>query len=152
MQGGAPVAELLLFALRRASAKVNQDFQDAIGDDAIRPSAYAALLLLRAHPGIRQSQLSPMLGIRRTNLVPLLAELTTNGLCERKPVEGDRRIAALFLTSAGTAMLQRCETACARHESRMEALLGPGGRDRLLMLLHRLAAPGEAVARLESEG
>ncbi len=142
----APTTELILFALRRATAKVAQDFQEMQGEDAIRPSAFAVLSLLRQRPGIRQSQLSPLLGIRRTNLVPLLAELTARGLCERQAVPGDRRAAALYLTAAGVRTLDSAAAACRAHEAKLAARLGPGGREQLLSLLHRLPGPAAAEA------
>lgn len=135
----APISDLILFALRRATAKVAQDFQDMLGEDSIRPSAYAVLALLRQRPGIRQSQLSPLLGIRRTNLVPLLAELAARGLCERQAVPGDRRAAALYLTEMGQRVLARCDAARRIHEAKMTARLGEGGRVQLVALLHRLS-------------
>ncbi len=130
---------LLLFALRRATSVVAADFEAKIGPDGIRPAAFAVLTLLKQTPGLRQSQLSPLVGMRRTNLVPLLAELERRGLSERRPVPGDRRAAALFLTEQGSAVLARCESSCAKHEALLAARLGMSGRAHLMALLHRLA-------------
>ncbi len=134
-----PAPDLILFALRRANAAVLSDFEAKVGTDDIRPAAYATLVLLKQMPGLRQSQLSPLLGMRRTNLVPLLAELERRGLSERRPVPGDRRAAALFLTPLGREVLARCEAGCAAHEALLSARLGASGRTQLLSLLHRLS-------------
>lgn len=134
-----PAPDLILFALRRATSAVTSDFQAKIGTDDIRPAAFAVLVLLDRSPGLRQSQLSPVLGMRRTNLVPLLADLERRGLSERRPVPGDRRAAALYLTDLGREVLARCAAGCAEHEARLAERLGDSGRAQLLALLHRLA-------------
>jgi DNA-binding MarR family transcriptional regulator len=137
-------SDLLLFALRRATNTVSQDFQETLGRDDISPTAYAVLSLLREQPGLRQSQLSPAVGIRRTNLVPLLAELQQRGFFTRNPVPGDRRASALVLTEAGTEVATACAEACIRHEHRLQERLGPGGRLQLIELLGRLRAEESA--------
>ncbi len=137
-----PVPDLVLFALRRAASLLGQDLQDRLAGEKIPPSAYATLALLEKRPGARQSQLSEMLGMRRTNLVPLLASLVERGLCERRAVQGDRRATALFLTPAGTELLRRCETECHAHDALFSGRLGPGGRADLMSLLHRLTDGG----------
>lgn len=131
-------SDLVLFALRRAANSVSQDFQETLGRDDVSPTAYAVLSVLRGKPGLRQSQLSPAVGMRRTNLIPLLNEMEHRGLFTRNPVPGDRRAAALVLTDMGTALADACTAACALHEQKLEEKLGPGGRGHLLELLSRL--------------
>ena len=131
--------DLLLFALRRATSAVTADFEAKIGNEDIRPAAFAVLALLKKQPGLRQSELSPLVRMRRTNMVPLLADLERRGLSERRAVPGDRRAAALFLTEQGRDVLARCEDGCAAHEAVLTGRLGISGRAQLLSLLHRLA-------------
>ncbi len=138
VDGELSAPNLILFALRRAASSVTLDFQSKVGGDDIRPSAFAVLTLLKRMPGLTQSQISPVLGMRRTNLVPLLSELERRGLAERRPVPGDRRASALFLTDHGGTVLARCEAGCAAHEARLAGRLGATGRAQLLALLHRL--------------
>lgn len=136
----APLApDLILFALRRATSAVTSDFHAKIGTEDIRPAAFAVLVLLDRTPGLRQSQLSPALGMRRTNLVPLLADLERRGLSERRPVPADRRAAALFLTDLGREVLARCEAGCEAHEAHLAGRLGAAGRAQLMALLQRLS-------------
>lgn len=135
---GSAMPDLIAFHLRRAGTIVLQDLQARLAEANIRPVQFAILTMLSARPGIRQSQLSPALGIRRTNLVPLLTELETRGLCERRPVPGDRRAAALFLTEAGGMVRQHCEREASAHETRLSGRLGPEGRLQLMSLLHML--------------
>ncbi len=135
---GTAVPELLTFSLRRAATAALQDLQAGLAHANVRPIQFAILTVLADRPGVRQSQLSPTLGIRRTNLVPLLSELEGRGLCERRPVPGDRRAAALFLTEAGHTVRAQCAREAALHETRLCGRIGPDGREHLLSLLQQL--------------
>ncbi len=134
-----PLSGTLGFALRRAQAAVTQDFLAAFAAEEIRPTQLAVLTVLRHNPGLRQTQVSFSLGIKRTNFVPLLDELERRGFAERRRVPGDRRAAALFLTRAGSEALDRFEAIARDHEARFTARLGAENRATLLGLLHRLA-------------
>ena len=70
-----PLAATLGFALRRAQAVVTADFVRSFGPEEIRPIQFAVLSVLRHNPGLRQTQVSFALGIKRTNFVPLIDEL-----------------------------------------------------------------------------
>lgn len=128
------------FALRLAQLAVFQDFHRAVADLDLRPGQYSVLLLLRANPGIRASQVAEALGIKRTNFVPLLDGLEARDLVTRDRLERDRRAFALFLTEAGAALLARAETAVSRHEQRLAFALGESGKATLHELLARLTA------------
>jgi DNA-binding MarR family transcriptional regulator len=140
-----PPPATLGFALRRAQAAVAEDFNARFGPEDIRPAQCAVLTLLHHHPGPRQSQVSAALGIKRTNLVPLLDALERRGLIERRRVAGDRRAAALFLTDAGATTAARLATLAQAHEDRFSARLGADRHATLLGLLARLAEPGVAA-------
>lgn len=134
-----PLATTLGFALRRAQAAVAADFFRSFGAEEIRPSQFAVLTVLRHNPGLRQTQVSFALGIKRTNFVPLVDELERRGLAERRRVPGDRRAAALFLTREGATVLDRLEAIAAAHEARFVARLGAERHAALLRLLALLA-------------
>ena len=137
-----PLGRTLGFALRRAQAAVAEDFAARFGPEDIRPIQFALLTVLRHNPGLRQTQVSFALGIKRTNFVPLLDELTRRGLAERRQVPGDRRAAALFLTREGGALLDRLEDLARAHEARFAARIGAADYAALLGLLHRVADRG----------
>ena len=137
-----PLGRTLGFALRRAQAAVAEDFAARFGPEDIRPIQLALLTVLRHNPGLRQTQVSFALGIKRTNFVPLLDELTRRGLAERRQVPGDRRAAALFLTREGGALLDRLEDLARAHEARFAARIGAADYATLLGLLHRVADRG----------
>jgi DNA-binding MarR family transcriptional regulator len=134
-----PLARTLGFALRRAQAAVSQDFLARFVGEDIRPTQFAVLMLLKHNPGLRQSQVSFALGIKRTNFVPLFDALERRGLAERRRVAGDRRAAALFLTKPGAETLERLEALSRAHEARFVGRLGQANRAILLGLLAQVA-------------
>ena len=127
------------YALRRAQMVVYQDFFRTFAEVRVRPAQFSVLAILERNPGLKQSEVASVLGIKRTNFVVLLNELERRGLAERRPAEGDRRSYALCLTDKGVALLRRLKRMVAVHERRVTAHLGAADRKQLFRLLHRLA-------------
>jgi DNA-binding MarR family transcriptional regulator len=124
------------YMLRRAQLAAFQDFLRSYAEAEIRPAQYAVLTVIEQNPGLRQSQVSTALGIKRANLVALLDSLENRGLAKRVPVTTDRRSYALHLTEAGVALMVRLAEINAAHERRVTAKIGENGRRELLRLLH----------------
>jgi DNA-binding MarR family transcriptional regulator len=133
--------ELLGYALRRAQVTVFADFHHRFSADDITPAQFGVLEVLKHNPGLRQTQVSAALGVRRTNFVPLFDGLEARGLAERRKVPADRRAFALYLTPAGEDLLERLERTVSEHEAKFTARIGAEGKHQLLTLLHRLCDP-----------
>ena len=137
-----PLATTLGYVLRRAQLAV---FDDVIANFAgleLRPAQYSVLVLLGHTPGLKQSDVAAALGIQRANFVVLFDGLERRGLARRSAAPNDRRSYALYLTDAGEKLLARASALEAQLQERMDAKLGPGGRERLLELLGRLTGRG----------
>ena len=146
VNSGAPTAidldglpSLVGYALRRAQLVVFQDFFRTFADVRIRPAQFAVLTILERNPGVKQSDVASVLGIKRTNFVVLLDQLESRRLAERRAAEGDRRSRALYLTEKGTTLVRKLKRMAAVHERRMMAHIGPASRKQLFKLLHHLA-------------
>ena len=134
---------LLGYALRRAQLAVFQDFILKMKGFELRPAQFSVLAIIHANPGLKQSRVSEALGINRANFVALLDELEKRKLARRAPSEGDRRSNALYLTSKGETFLNDAfRHLQAQHESRLDSVLGLADKQRLLILLGKLAALG----------
>lgn len=131
-----PLPHLVGYVLRRAQLGVFQDFWRQFSTLDIRPAQYAVLIIIERNPGLRQSQISGALGIKRANLVTLLDTLERRGLARRVPVESDRRSYALHLTDDGVAMMRKLKALSDDHEGRVAAKIGEAGKRELLRLLH----------------
>jgi DNA-binding MarR family transcriptional regulator len=137
----ADMPNLLGYALRRAQHVVLGDFHQCLAADGIRAAHYSVLRALAHAPGLRASQVSTALGIKRTNFVPLFDDLERRELVERRDTPKDRRARGLYLTQAGSALLTELDRKVAAHEARFTGRIGPDGRHTLLSLLNRLADP-----------
>lgn len=135
-----PLSRKVGYALRRAQLVVFEDVIRNFADLDLRPAQYSVLSLLQYSPGLKQSDVAALLGIQRANFVALFDGLERRGLAQRTPAPNDRRSYALFLTEAGEQLLCRAEAREAGLEARLDARLGPGGREQLLELLGRLTA------------
>ena len=141
-----PLPELIGYVLRRAQLVVFQDFFAAFAPFDIRPAQFSVLTVIERNPGLTQSQVAAALGIKRTNFVGMLDELEKRGLAERRQTARDKRSYALYLTPDGAALMRKLKPVLKAHESRMVALVGEEGRDRLIGLLHDIAG-GQGDAR-----
>ena len=134
--------ELAGYRLRQAQLAVYTDFVRHQSGPVTTPGKFALLLVIGKHPGRTQSELGDALGIRRTNLVPVLDQFETLGLVRRASCLRDRRANRLYLTRAGEAILERSMAVQQKHESRITELLGEAGRRKLMELLNKLRAIG----------
>src|SRR5687768_11045878 len=105
-----PLPGLIGYVLRRAQMVVFQDFFRTFARFGIRPAQFSVLTVIERNPGLRQSEVSAALGIKRTNFVGLLNAIEKRGLAERRPAK-DRRSHALYLTPAGEALMRRMRLA-----------------------------------------
>src|SRR5689334_7688421 len=131
--------ELIGYVLRRAQLAVFQDFFAAFAPLDIRPAQFSVLTVIERNPGLTQSQVAEALGIKRTNFVGMLDALEARGLTERRQAARDKRSYALYLTAEGNALMRKLKPVLKAHETRMVALVGEDGRDRLMDLLHEIA-------------
>ena len=129
------------YAVRRAQLAVFFDFIRSLQSLQLRPAQFAVLSVIAANPGLRQSQVSDALGIKRANFVVLLDELERRKLAKRVPVASDRRAYALHLTDEGRDFVQRMNALQQEHEQRMTRKLGTAGREQLLSLQAMVSEP-----------
>jgi DNA-binding MarR family transcriptional regulator len=124
------------YMLRRAQFAAFNDFLRFFDDLGVRPVQYAVLTVIDRNPGLKQSQVSEALGIKRANLVAILDALERRGLARREAVATDRRSYALRLTEKGAALMNELRARSQEHEKRLAAVIGESGRQQLLKLLH----------------
>jgi DNA-binding MarR family transcriptional regulator len=149
-QAGEPNAEaaalqlgelsgFLGYSLKRAQLKVFEDFLRCVAPLQLTPAQFSVLLLLENNPGRNQTEVASTLGILRPNFVSMLDGLESRELCVRIRSANDRRSHILMLTDKGRNVLARARKLVARHETRLNAVLGPANRAALLAMLDRIA-------------
>ena len=134
------LSEHLGYALKRAQLKIFDDFLRCVAPLQLTPAQFSVLLLLDKNPGHNQTEIANTLGILRPNFVAMLDNLESRGLCARMRSTNDRRSHILVLTDKGRAVLTRAKKLiAAKHEARLNALLGPANRAALLAMLAKIA-------------
>ncbi|WP_313801733.1 MarR family winged helix-turn-helix transcriptional regulator [Sphingobium sp.] len=116
-----PIASRLGYLLRRASSAMMADLGRALGEIALRPVEGTILILIGANPDCTQSDLGRMLGIGRTNMVPLISALSKRGYLDKSPVDG--RSFALTLTKSGEEARRQVDKIMDAHEERFARLI-----------------------------
>src|SRR5258706_1956742 len=134
------LSEHLGYALKRAQLKIFEDFLRCVAPLQLTPAQFSVLLLLDKNPGRNQTEIANTLGILRPNFVAMLDGLESRGLCTRMRSASDRRSHILVLTDKGRAMLARAKKlVAAKHEARLNALLGPAHHAALIEMLATIA-------------
>jgi len=134
------LSELLGYSLKRAQLKVFEDFLRCVAPLQLTPAQFSVLLLLDKNPGRNQTEIAHTLGILRPNFVSMLDGLESRELCARMRSSNDRRSHILVLTDKGRAVLARAKKLiAAKHEARLNELLGPANRAALLGMLDKIA-------------
>jgi DNA-binding MarR family transcriptional regulator len=134
-----PLPRLIGYALRRTHIAVFKRFRSVFAEFEIRPAQLGMLTVVQKNPGLKQSDVSAALGIKRTNFGPLLDGLIARGFVVRRKVAGDRRVSGLHLTPAGEIFVTQLHEREAAFEREIAALIGEDGRRDLLSLLDRVA-------------
>jgi DNA-binding MarR family transcriptional regulator len=134
------LSELLGYALKRAQLKIFEDFLHCMAPLQLTPAQFSVLLLLDKNPGRNQTEIANTLGILRPNFVAMLDGLESRDLCARIRSSNDRRSHILVLTDKGRVVLARArKLIAAKHEARLDELLGPANRAALLEMLAMIA-------------
>ena len=134
------LSELLGYTLKRAQLKIFEDFLRCMAPLQLTPAQFSVLLLLDRNPGRNQTEIASTLGILRPNFVAMLDGLESRDLCARIRSVNDRRSHQLVLTDKGKAVLARAKKlVAAKHEARLNELLGAGNRTALVAMLGKIA-------------
>ena len=112
-----PLLRLTGYVLRRASTATLAELSQRLAPMDLRPIDAALLVLLDAAPRVTHSEAAETLGLRRPNLVPIVAGLERRGLIERKKI--DFRSEGLALTEQGSTLLGKALQVIELHEERL---------------------------------
>ena len=112
-----PLADLLGYQLRRASQTLMAGLTRDLSALSLSVVEVSVLLVIKAHPGITQSEIGRLLDIRRANMVPLAAKLFARRLLSKDSAGG--RAILLTLTTQGEEAVRAARRLIARHEARI---------------------------------
>jgi DNA-binding MarR family transcriptional regulator len=128
------------FLLTQLGTHAAQAFAARIAELDLTPPQTGLLRVIAAAPGSSQQALAERLGTPATRLVALVDGLEQRGLVERRRNPSDRRLYAVHLTDAGTALMADIARVAREHDDAVLAALDDDERARLRDLLAKLAA------------
>jgi DNA-binding MarR family transcriptional regulator len=128
------------YRLRVAQLRIFSAFASVASEHALTPTQFAALLLIEANPGIKQTDLADALDVDRSTMVRLVDRCAEAKLVRRGSSKLDRRVAPPVLTARGRALIDRLEPLVMRAEAAASGL-ARDERTALLRVLERVGAP-----------
>lgn len=131
------LGSLVGYHLRRAQARVFDDFMRTMAGDGITPAQIGVLAIIDANPGLNQSALARALGIERSTMVGVIDTLEGRLLLRREEAV-DKRSHALRLSQEGETLLRAVEPKIRSHERRLLRNLDAQETRTLVSLLKRL--------------
>ncbi|MEP6814521.1 MAG: MarR family transcriptional regulator, partial [Marmoricola sp.] len=128
------------FMLSQLGALGAAKFAEATEPLGLRPRDAGVLRLLMQNPGISQRALADRLGAVPSRVVVLIDALEKRDLVTRTRTGTDRRNYELHLTPQGQATMRELHGVASRHEAGMVAPLSEPERQKLHVILAKLAA------------
>lgn len=97
----------LAFLLVDAGRKLNDAYDQHMKPLGLSRAKWRVVAYVSRTPGISQTDLAESIECSRMAISSLLDRMQAQGLIERRSVEGDRRLRAVFLTGDGSALVRK---------------------------------------------
>ncbi len=101
---------------------------------------FAALVAIRANPGLDATRLSSLIAFDRSTIGDVLERLEAKKWIRRRSSTEDRRVKLIYLAPQGEKLLQDVEPAVRRVQERLLAPLPPESRETMMRLLTDLVS------------
>lgn len=111
---GHLVERELAFLLVDAGRKLNDAYDLQMKPLGLSRAKWRVMAYASRTPGISQSELAESIECSRMAISSLLDRMQLKGLIERREVEDDRRVRAVFLTEHGSALVRKMNRIAAK--------------------------------------
>ncbi len=135
-----PLADMLGYQMRRASLVTMAALSEALEPLGLRMTESITIRFVAANPGCNQAEIGRALGVKRTNMVPIVAGLVKAGLLDRSPADG--RTHSLHLTADGEALHRQLAAVALEIEERFFGNIDEAERATLMGLFQRIRTIG----------
>jgi DNA-binding MarR family transcriptional regulator len=124
--------------IRRLQQIASALFLDQAKAFDFTPVQYAALVAIKAHPGLDQTALCNEIALDRSTIGDVVSRLEKRGLINRTGGLADRRTKSLHITAAGSRMLREIEPAVEATQCLILAPLKANERSAFMQMLKHL--------------
>jgi DNA-binding MarR family transcriptional regulator len=112
-------AARLSYLLRQAQVALSQQLSEVVQEFGLTPSQYMVLSIVKEHPdGISSAALARRLGVAPQSSNEIVGGLERMDLIRRAEETGYRRVLLVWLTTKGTALLNKCDKQVDRFEQK----------------------------------
>ena len=130
----------LAFLLVDAGRKLNDAYDLHMKPLKLSRARWRVMAYVSRMPGISQTELSESIECSRMAISSLLDRMQAAGLIERRHVQNDRRVRAVFLTDNGAHLVRKMNQ------------LAAGVLDEVILLLSTVLLRPWRLARVQSRG
>jgi len=136
----------LAFLLVDAGRKLNDAYDLNMKPLGLTRSQWRVVAYVSRMPGVSQTELAESIECSRMAITSLLDRMQTKGLVERREVENDRRVRAVFLTDKGSALVRQMNKTAVRVLEQVFAGTTQRDRQQLHELLETLKTNSAEMA------
>jgi DNA-binding MarR family transcriptional regulator len=136
-----PLENFLGYQLRRAAFTTLSALVDSFADLGVSNTEGVIIRFVHTNSGCTQADIGRAIGVKRTNMVPIINGLMVKGLLERAPADG--RSHSLYLTEAGGELHRRIVRVHLEHEKYFFGDLPEETRRMLMESFRSLRAKGD---------
>jgi DNA-binding MarR family transcriptional regulator len=133
--------------IRRCQQIAVAIFMEETRDFDLTPVQYAALVVVRAQPGVDQTRLVNLIALDRSTIGNVVTRLEAKKFIARRPGTADRRTKLLYPTALGGATLDAIAGAVDAAQRRILTPLAPAERRQFMTMLTRLVAINNVYSR-----
>lgn len=128
----------LAFLLVDAGRKLNDAYDLHMKPLGLSRAKWRVMAYVSRTPGISQTDLAESIECSRMAITSLLDRMQAGGLIERRVVEDDRRVRAVFLTDSGRALVRKMNRIAGEVLEGIFAGTSERDRDQLQRLLETI--------------
>jgi DNA-binding MarR family transcriptional regulator len=138
---GPPAEVQIAYLLTRLGGKQSSSFAEALRPLDLRPKQFAVMNIVALADGPSQQEVGASMELDPSGLIATIDGLEERGWLERRQSEKDRRRNVLYLTKAGTKVLDKGRAAALARAQALTEPLTKKERAALLSLLRKLVEP-----------
>jgi MarR family transcriptional regulator for hemolysin len=136
----------LAFLLVDAGRKLNDAYDLNMKPLGLTRSQWRVVAYISRTPGVSQTELAENIECSRMAITSLLDRMQIKGLVERREVENDRRVRAVFLSDKGSALVRQMNKTAVRVLEQVFAGTTPADRQQLHQLLEGIKTNSSEIA------
>ena len=136
----------LAFLLVDAGRKLNDAYDLNMKPLGLTRSQWRVVAYVSRTPGVSQTELAENIECSRMAITSLLDRMQKKGLVERREVENDRRVRAVFLTDKGNALVRQMNKTAVRVLEQVFAGTTQADRLQLHQLLDDIKTNSSEIA------